>query len=160
MVVTHPIKCHIDKCRGSESGRESARRASMTQQTAEWTEWFRPSQWPEVFFMLIYRLALASGTFHFLTCSKRGAPVKLWSPAPSVERKDPIKITHSLGHAMFATTSLPPIDWPNLIARISHINKSVLYGYHDGHKNVRKSLYLSRNSKLSTVPANRNTQDR
>lgn len=44
----------------------------------------------------------------------RGAPVRDWRPAPIVERKDPIRMTHSFGHAMFATTSFPPIDWPNL----------------------------------------------
>lgn len=53
------------------------------------------------------------------TWSKRGAPVKLWRPAPRVERKDPIRITHSLGQAMLATTNFPPIDWPNLIAEIN-----------------------------------------
>lgn len=29
-----------------------------------------------------------------MACSSRGAPVKLCSPAPSVERKDPIRMTH------------------------------------------------------------------
>lgn len=52
--------------------------------------------------------------FNKFTCNKRGAPVKLCKPAPNVDKKDPIKMTHSLGHAMFATTSLPPIDCPNL----------------------------------------------
>lgn len=46
--------------------------------------------------------------------SKRGAPVNDWRPAPRVDKKEPIRITHWLGHAMFATTSLPPIDCPNL----------------------------------------------
>lgn len=49
-----------------------------------------------------------------MACSKRGAPVKLCSPAPNVDKNDPIKITHSFGHAMLATTNLPPIDAPNL----------------------------------------------
>lgn len=49
-----------------------------------------------------------------MACSKRGAPVKLCNPAPNVDRNDPINITHSLGHAMFATTNLPPIEAPNL----------------------------------------------
>lgn len=52
-----------------------------------------------------------------IACSRRGAPVNDWSPAPSVDRNDPIRMTHSLGQAMLATTSLPPIDAPNLRRR-------------------------------------------
>lgn len=51
-----------------------------------------------------------------MACSRRGAPVRLCSPAPSVDRNEPIRITHSLGHAMLATTSLPPMEAPNLRA--------------------------------------------
>lgn len=49
-----------------------------------------------------------------IACNNRGAPVKLCSPAPNVDRNDPINITHSFGHAIFATTNFPPIDAPNL----------------------------------------------
>lgn len=46
--------------------------------------------------------------------SNLGAPVKLWRPAPSVDKNEPIKMTHSFGHAIFATTNLPPIECPSL----------------------------------------------
>lgn len=54
-----------------------------------------------------------------ITCNNRGAPVKLCNPAPSVDKKDPIKMTHSLGQAMLATTNLPPMLCPNLQTEIS-----------------------------------------
>lgn len=50
-----------------------------------------------------------------IACSKRGAPVKLCRPAPSVDKNDPINMTHSFGHAILATTNFPPIDAPNLM---------------------------------------------
>lgn len=59
-----------------------------------------------------------------MACSKRGAPVKLCKPAPKVDRKEPIRMTHSLGHAILATTSLPPIDAPNLLN-----GKVIKYGH-------------------------------
>lgn len=49
-----------------------------------------------------------------IACNNRGAPVKLCKPAPSVDKNEPIKITHSFGHAILATTNLPPIEAPNL----------------------------------------------
>lgn len=49
-----------------------------------------------------------------MACSKRGAPVSDCKPAPNVERNDPIRITHWLGHAMLATTNFPPMETPNL----------------------------------------------
>jgi hypothetical protein len=36
-------------------------------------------------------------------------PVKLCIPAPIVERREPIRITHLLGHAISATNSTLPI---------------------------------------------------
>lgn len=51
-----------------------------------------------------------------MACNKRGAPVRLCRPAPSVDKNDPIRITHSLGQAMLATTNFPPIDAPNLFS--------------------------------------------
>ena len=41
-------------------------------------------------------------------------PVKLCNPAPIVESNDPMRITHLLGHAMFATSNDPPMLSPNL----------------------------------------------
>lgn len=66
---------------------------------------------------------------------------------------------------MFATTSLPPIDCPNLIVGINHIKSGVRFVITMDIKSVlsQKEIvfsYLSRNSKLSTVPANRKTHDR
>lgn len=46
--------------------------------------------------------------------SNLGAPVKLWRPAPKVDKNEPIKMTQWFGQAMLATTSFPPIDCPNL----------------------------------------------
>ena len=40
-------------------------------------------------------------------------PVRLCSPAPTVERRAPNKISHLVGHASSATIS-PPIASPNL----------------------------------------------
>jgi hypothetical protein len=64
---------------------------------------------------------------------------------------------------MFATTSFPPIDCPNLIARINHTKAFVLVIMMDIKMCLNPKgncFYLSRNSKLSTVPANSITQDR
>lgn len=47
--------------------------------------------------------------------SSLGAPVKLCRPAPIVDNNEPIKMTHSFGHAILATINLPPIDAPNLL---------------------------------------------
>lgn len=49
-----------------------------------------------------------------IACNRRGAPVKLCRPAPRVDKQEPTRITHSLGHAILATTKRPPIDEPNL----------------------------------------------
>ncbi len=48
------------------------------------------------------------------TSTLNSSPVKLWSPAPTVDRKDPMRITHGEGHARFATTKPPSILSPNL----------------------------------------------
>lgn len=58
-----------------------------------------------------------------MACKSRGAPVKLCRPAPSVDKNEPTKMTHSLGHAMFATTNRPPIDAPNLWKQIKRQNE-------------------------------------
>lgn len=42
-------------------------------------------------------------------------PVKLCNPAPRVDKKEPIRITHSLGQARLATTRPPFILSPNLL---------------------------------------------
>lgn len=56
-----------------------------------------------------------------LTCNNLGAPVRLWSPAPSVDSVAPTRITHSLGHAMLATTRRPPILCPNLCQKNTRV---------------------------------------
>lgn len=58
--------------------------------------------------------------------SRRGAPVRDCRPAPRVERNDPIRITHWFGHAMFATTSFPPMDCPNLRSKSEKILDTLL----------------------------------
>ena len=40
-------------------------------------------------------------------------PVKLCNPAPTVDKRAPIRISHLVGHANSATTN-PPIASPNL----------------------------------------------
>ena len=45
---------------------------------------------------------------------RRGAPVKDGSPAPIVDKSEPISTTFGCGQAMFPTTKLPPILSPNL----------------------------------------------
>lgn len=49
-----------------------------------------------------------------MACSRRGAPVRLCSPAPHVEKKDPMTITHGDGQASVPTTRLPFTASPNL----------------------------------------------
>ena len=44
----------------------------------------------------------------------RGAPVNDWSPAPIVDKSEPISTTFGCGQAMFPTTKLPPMLSPNL----------------------------------------------
>lgn len=49
-----------------------------------------------------------------MACRSRGAPVKDWRPAPHVEKKDPITMTHGEGQAKVPTTRLPLTESPNL----------------------------------------------
>lgn len=49
-----------------------------------------------------------------MACISRGAPVSDCKPAPIVESKEPIRMTHSFGHAMLAIANFPSTDWPNL----------------------------------------------
>ena len=49
-----------------------------------------------------------------MACSRRGAPVRLCSPAPQVEKKDPMTITQGDGQARVPTTRLPFTASPNL----------------------------------------------
>lgn len=39
-----------------------------------------------------------------MACNRRGAPVRLWRPAPHVEKNEPITITHGEGQASVPTT--------------------------------------------------------
>jgi hypothetical protein len=49
-----------------------------------------------------------------IACSSLGAPVRLWSPAPHVEKKEPITITQGDGQDKVPTTKLPFTASPNL----------------------------------------------
>lgn len=49
-----------------------------------------------------------------MACNSRGAPVRLWSPAPQQEKKDPITITHGDGHDSVPMTRFPFTESPNL----------------------------------------------
>lgn len=49
-----------------------------------------------------------------MACRRRGAPVKLWSPAPQVEKKEPNTMTQGEGHANVPMTRLPFTPSPNL----------------------------------------------
>lgn len=46
--------------------------------------------------------------------SSRGAPVRLCSPAPQVEKKEPMTMTQGEGQARVPTTRLPFTASPNL----------------------------------------------
>lgn len=39
-----------------------------------------------------------------MACNRRGAPVRLWRPAPQVEKKEPITMTQGEGQANVPTT--------------------------------------------------------
>lgn len=39
-----------------------------------------------------------------MACSRRGAPVRLCRPAPQVEKKEPMTMTHGEGHDRVPTT--------------------------------------------------------
>lgn len=49
-----------------------------------------------------------------MACNSRGAPVRLCRPAPHVEKKEPITITHGEGQASVPTTRFPLTASPNL----------------------------------------------
>lgn len=49
-----------------------------------------------------------------MACSRRGAPVRLCSPAPQVEKKEPKTITQGEGQASVPTTRFPLTASPNL----------------------------------------------
>lgn len=49
-----------------------------------------------------------------MACSSRGAPVSDWRPAPHVEKKEPITMTHGVGQARVPTTRFPLTESPNL----------------------------------------------
>ena len=49
-----------------------------------------------------------------MACSRRGAPVRLWSPAPQQEKKEPITMTQGEGQARTPMTGLRFTDKPNL----------------------------------------------
>lgn len=49
-----------------------------------------------------------------MACSSRGAPVSDCSPAPHVEKKEPMTMTHDDGHDNVPTTRFPFTESPNL----------------------------------------------
>jgi hypothetical protein len=49
-----------------------------------------------------------------IACRRRGAPVRLCNPAPVVDKKAPMYITHGDGHDNSATVNLSPMLSPNL----------------------------------------------
>lgn len=49
-----------------------------------------------------------------MACRRRGAPVSDWRPAPQVEKKEPITMTHGDGHDRVPTTRYPFTESPNL----------------------------------------------
>ncbi len=49
-----------------------------------------------------------------MACRRRGAPVRDCRPAPTVDRNEPIRTTHSVGHAIRAASKPPPILSPYL----------------------------------------------
>lgn len=62
------------------------------------------------------RLTLRKGMMLSLAmaCSRRGAPVSDWRPAPHVEKNEPITITQGEGHESVPTTRFPFTESPNL----------------------------------------------
>lgn len=49
-----------------------------------------------------------------MACNSRGAPVRLWRPAPQVEKNEPMTMTHGEGQASVPTTRFPLTASPNL----------------------------------------------
>lgn len=56
-----------------------------------------------------------------MACSSRGAPVKLCSPAPQQEKKEPITITQGEGQDSVPITRFPFTESPNLESKNNHI---------------------------------------
>lgn len=71
-------------------------------------------------------LTLRNGTIPSLAmaCRSRGAPVKLWSPAPQVEKKEPKTMTQGDGHANVPITRFPLTASPNL-PKCTHKHKTL-----------------------------------
>lgn len=49
-----------------------------------------------------------------MACNSRGAPVRLWSPAPQQEKNEPITMTQGDGQARIPITGVFFIEWPSL----------------------------------------------
>lgn len=88
LVISKPIKTTLFLIRPEEKGR-GQKKGSLTLRKG---------------MMLSFAIAWSS----------RGAPVRLWSPAPHVEKKEPITITHGDGHDKIPTTRFPFTASPNL----------------------------------------------
>lgn len=75
------------------------------------------------------RLTLRNGMMpsREMAWRRRGAPVRLWSPAPHVEKKEPKTITHGDGHARVPITRLPLTPSPNLWGQAEPTQGTFIY---------------------------------
>ena len=114
-----------------------------------------------------------------MACMRRGAPVRLWSPAPQVEKKEPITITHGDGQANVPITKFPWTPSPNLkkmgkgclplrntwnlsivLRYTSHNIKGIIsFYYRDVCFSGQRWTYLSLRTTPSMQAPNRNTLD-
>lgn len=62
-----------------------------------------------------------------MACSSRGAPVRLWSPAPQQEKNEPITITQGDGQARIPMTGFFFTEKPNLKHTGMHTVYQVCY---------------------------------
>jgi hypothetical protein len=95
-------------------------------------------------------------TFQLPPSHHQPYPVKLCIPAPMVESRAPIRITHLLGQAISATSNTLPILWPNLFT------KNILMKFWSFFR-LGQGVgipYLSRSSAPSIVPAKNRTDVR
>ena len=99
----------------------------------------------------------------FLACRKyENLPVRLCNPAPRVDRNEPIRITHSFGHASLATTNPPCILSPNLRIEMNQSESpshSAMPAWPPPTHHGRKVAHTLNNGLGKWLKANRNRQD-
>lgn len=93
-----------------------------------------------------------------MACRSLGAPVRLCSPAPQHEKKEPITITHGEGHARVPTTGLPFTERPNLFRHEFHMNAKQCSMFFLTISN-ENNTYLSLNNTPSMQAPNKSTQE-